>query len=245
MADMVRLYSSDFDFMTRDILPYRQYLFAASARTGSTYLSLLMWKSGLLGAPMEYLNFDNSSGIFQRLGNGDPVLYWQELKRHRSTVNGVFGFKMFVGNYKNTLRLYPELVSHIYGDPVIYLQRRDKIAQAVSLLKAIQSKSWFSVDPLREAPQYDFAKLLKCYQQGLQQDEEWQKIFALTEARVIDLVYEDYILEPPSVVDHIIDEMKLDRSQACEVPDFELIEKQADHINQEWYERFKMDFAKL
>ena len=37
--------------------PEHAYLLATVPRTGSSFVSHLLWRSGCLGAPLEYLNF--------------------------------------------------------------------------------------------------------------------------------------------------------------------------------------------
>ena len=51
-------YEAKFDFPARAAAPERPYLLATVPRSGSTYLSHVLWRTGCLGAPLEYLNFD-------------------------------------------------------------------------------------------------------------------------------------------------------------------------------------------
>ncbi|HEU4652101.1 MAG TPA: hypothetical protein VFS49_11875, partial [Croceibacterium sp.] len=53
-------YEPEFDFPERDGVPERPWLFASVPRSGSTYVSHLLWATGCLGAPLEYLNFEPS-----------------------------------------------------------------------------------------------------------------------------------------------------------------------------------------
>ena len=50
-------YEERYDFPERDGPPDRVYVLASLPRSGSTYLSHVLWESGCLGAPLEYLNF--------------------------------------------------------------------------------------------------------------------------------------------------------------------------------------------
>ena len=54
-------YEAKFDFPARDRAPERSYLLATVPRSGSTYLSHVLWRTGCLGAPLEYLNFEPAS----------------------------------------------------------------------------------------------------------------------------------------------------------------------------------------
>ena len=53
-------YEPEFDFPERHGAPERPWLFASVPRSGSTYVSHLLWATGCLGAPLEYLNFEPS-----------------------------------------------------------------------------------------------------------------------------------------------------------------------------------------
>jgi trehalose 2-sulfotransferase len=51
-----RLYMAEFDFRTK-VEQRLSYMIATVPRSGSTYFAIQMWRTGVLGAPMEYLNF--------------------------------------------------------------------------------------------------------------------------------------------------------------------------------------------
>ena len=57
-----------FDFPPGGRPPELFYMIATMPRTGSSYLSHLLWGTGCLGAPLEYLNFE-PAGPFG-FGNG-------------------------------------------------------------------------------------------------------------------------------------------------------------------------------
>ena len=110
------------------------YLVASAARSGSTLLCTMLWETGCLGAPMEYLNLKNSLSAVMDLGNGSIDFYWKEIKKRRTSPNGIFGAKMF-WNYMKDLSVASPL---IYGEllkeaKIILLDRTDKIGQAISL----------------------------------------------------------------------------------------------------------------
>ena len=69
-------YEGSFDFPRRTASPERTYLIATVPRTGSTWFSHLLWQTGCLGAPLEYLNFDPGgppSGSRDRAGGSDGI----------------------------------------------------------------------------------------------------------------------------------------------------------------------------
>ena len=50
-------YEGKFDFPARGQGPEQTYLLASVPRAGSTHFSHVLWRTGCLGAPLEYLNF--------------------------------------------------------------------------------------------------------------------------------------------------------------------------------------------
>lgn len=66
-----KFYRTDFDFPNRSEEPVKTYFLSAIPRVGSTWFSLQLWKTGILGAPLEYLNLFDRSEDIQRFGGGE------------------------------------------------------------------------------------------------------------------------------------------------------------------------------
>src|SRR5215831_8187977 len=82
-----------YDF-ARSTEPDRAYIVASSYRSGSTHLCRCLWETGVMGAPWEYLNFENEMrAMWGRLGAKGPADYLAKLLAHRTSSNGVFGMK--------------------------------------------------------------------------------------------------------------------------------------------------------
>lgn len=97
MAHLIgQLYSEAYDLLARKDRPKTRYMVASIPRSGSTYFCLQMWRQGVFGAPMEYINFPRLRRLIDRLGSGDVVRHWRRVQRVRTTPNGVFGYKSFV-----------------------------------------------------------------------------------------------------------------------------------------------------
>lgn len=236
--------AADFRYYRKD--PELTYMLACLPRTGSTHLALSLWRTGLLGAPMEYLNLPHPSGIFERLGGGDPLTYWRELKRRRTSPNGVFGFKMFLSCYSRVAHLYPSLLPLIRSDKVVYLNRRDKVAQAVSQAKASQSNTWFSaVESEPEPVCYDFEFINQFYQVALRHHEGWDCLFKLSGADPIEVDYEDLAEDTNGTIDFISRRLGVSLESRSELDSLLEIERQSDCINEEWKENFVRDLRRV
>src|SRR5579859_1258482 len=108
------LYMPEYDFQPREQAPSAEVMIAATPRSGSTTFCLSLWRTGVLGAPLEYAN----SGVQDRIGRwsrklGEAGRYWDEIKRVRTGPNGVFSYKFFIPNYLELRRAAPELLPRI------------------------------------------------------------------------------------------------------------------------------------
>ena len=94
-------YEAKFDFPVRVAGPERPYLLATVPRSGSTYLSHVLWRTGCLGAPLEYLNFDPAGPW--GFANGSPAeqqRLWLSAQRIRTSPNGKIVGKIANGGPK-------------------------------------------------------------------------------------------------------------------------------------------------
>ena len=89
-------YEGKFDFPPRREPPELAYLLASVPRAGSTHLSHLLWRTGCLGAPLEYLNFVPGGPYgFAADSTQLQLELWRSVVRRRCSPNGVFGLKAF------------------------------------------------------------------------------------------------------------------------------------------------------
>ncbi len=248
-----RLYSASFDLNCFGAEPIGTYMLATIPRSGSTFCAIRLWQSGLLGAPMEYLNFRVMGQVFRRLGyqpderghipEGRMADYWRDIRRLRTSLNGMFGFKMFPGNYIEIAKAYPSFLANITPNYVVYLTRRDDLGQAMSYSRARRSNVWFAgVEKTLDVP-YDFDHIKGCLKSVRQQKQSWEDIFAATGTTPIRIYYEDLLSHGETVVACVLTAMGItpDASTALEVP---MIIRQTDGINADWQARFLDDLSR-
>jgi LPS sulfotransferase NodH len=248
-----RLYDRDADFNCFGRAPAGTYMLATIPRSGSTYCAIRLWKTGLLGAPMEYLNFRIMGDLFHRLGytadqegHIPPTQiqnYWNDVQRLRTSPNGVFGYKMFTANYVEIAQKYPEFLQQITPNYVIYLVRRDLLGQAMSYSRAQRSKVWFADVANTPEVGYDYAHIKQCMQAIETQRQRWEAAFKLTGAEPIRIYYEDLMGDSSVTISSILSQMgiKEDAGAAIDVP---MINRQTDGVSRNWRERFLEDSAR-
>ena len=211
---------------------------ATIPRSGSTHFCMELWRSGVLGAPMEYPNAPYITILKNRLNPvANMIEYWSEIKRRRTSPNGIFGYKMFMTNYMECAKDYPELLQEIAPDKVIFLTRKNIVAQAISYSRAIQSKAWFAGVAHAKEPEYDPDHIQSCENAIRMQTVFWEEMFLLTEAQVYRVTYEDLLESPHSVIEGVCDHVgvKFNGTNAIDVPP---IQVQRNAESRGWMERY-------
>lgn len=237
-----KLYGTDFDFVGYRGEPKKTYFLSAIPRVGSTWFSLQLWRTGLLGAPLEYLNLIDRDQDVERFGRGDIHAYWRSVRRRRTSPNGVFGSKLFTRDIREVFDRQQDALSLIQADCLIHLRRRDHVEQAVSYGRAMQSRVW--IDGGRNGPavepRYDLKLLTTCVQLIESQEASWQAISERTEARALTLYYEDYSKDPQTAIRQVKNFLEVRDSAApiVRIPD---IPKQRDATSREWALRLRAD----
>ena len=193
-----------------DFLEYtgsiRPYLLASVPRTGSTYLSHLLWETGCLGAPLEYLNFESNGPYGDAAGSpGRQIARWEAALRRRTSPNGVFGIKAFPLQLQELQQLNPPLLQatmrFLLTDPsarVVQLRRRDRQAHAISYARAMLSGIWRAEQEVgaRPEPAFDERKLAQALRLIDAQERAWEEMYRDLRIDPLVLWYEDVIAAP-------------------------------------------------
>lgn len=239
MQGILDLYSDAYDFPSFEGRPPTSYMLAAIPRSGSTHLAVQLWKSGVMGAPMEYPNAPFMDPMRHRLGTGDDlVAYWNAVKRVRTSRNGVFGYKMFVSDYVRSGNQHPELLSEITPDKVIFLTRSNLIEQAVSYSKAIHSGAWFHGVRMREKPAYDVEDIRLCIAALQYQIDFWNELFTLTQTAVHAVTYESLLADPEGVVKGVANFLGVEFDPTATM-DLPCMRTQRDAESADWVRRYE------
>ena len=226
----------------------KSYIVASSYRCGSTFLCSELWKSGLLGAPTEYLNIDRGNAaipsptepgrLMVRFGAKSPEDYFRKLVEHRTGKNGIFGMKAHFHHFEPALAWCPTMLEILAPVTFIYINRRDKVAQAVSMAKAMQTNAWISFDQATgKNVRYDADFIAHCMNEVEQQRIGWWRWFEANAVTPFVVTYEDMLADKDAVVRSIVEllEVENDKAERIELP---AVEKQGDELNAEWMQRF-------
>ena len=118
---------------------------------------------------------------------------------------------------------------------IIWIRRRDLIAQAVSLTIAMQTGAWTSFHkPLRE-PIYDYQAIADCADAIQHMESEWEKFIAQTSTPHLTLFYEDTLANEASTINSVLEWFGLPAASASLSSE---VQKQSNLINTAWEKRF-------
>lgn len=241
-------YEGKFDFPARVQAPDRAYLLASVPRAGSTYFSHLLWRTGCLGAPLEYLNFA-TGGPYGFAANSPDMQQqlWHSVLRRRCSPNGVFSLKVFPVQLEHLQRTNPPLLQDVLGTmlprnqprSVVYLRRRDRAAHVVSYARAWLSGVWRKEQETADAQPIEYsqaaldeAELGLAYQERL-----WERMFADLRIEPLTVWHEDVLADGAAVAQQVADYLgvTIDAGAAIEVPE---VQKQSAGDAKIWIDRY-------
>jgi trehalose 2-sulfotransferase len=226
--------------------------------------------SGVPRRPHEYFNPERHANIIERLAfrempDGimrranplwDPANYGRYLDwalEQGTTDNGVFGAKLmwgYLGDFADLLRSIegmadlplPALLARAFpGLRYIQITREDKVRQAVSLWKAVQTQAWRQEDPERTAPigepVFSFRAINYLVRLLTAHDASWDAYFlGLGQPPQLKLTYEELAADPEPVVHRVLEHLGIPAPERLEVGAPRL-SVQADELSEDWVRR--------
>jgi len=244
-------------------VPYGSLIICATPRTGSTLLCDLLKGTGVAGRPNAFYRRQSMPDFARQFGvsmpNGDLTsdrAYLAAALREGTGDTGTFGFRLMwptVPELSVTLdRLYPGLPDDVtrferaFGSGLyIHLSRQDRVAQAVSRLKAEQSGLWH-VDadgterertmPPRP-PRYDAEGIADYIAETEAHEVAWADWFARNDIAPFEITYETLSADPQSVLAGLLAALGRDPAAADKVE--VRTARLADAKSRAWAERFR------
>jgi LPS sulfotransferase NodH len=213
------------------------YVICTEERSGSNLLCHHLESTGVLGKPYEVFKYATAVARLRQARASD---LYDHLKL-ATTANGVFGFKLFSGHFDfitgtDWLERLPAL-------QFVYLERRDLLGQAISLVKATQTRSFRAyVTPMAQ-PLYDRAAIAFALRRLTLAHARWKIFFATNDLRPLHLTYEEVCDDPMAAVRSIAE--KVDVDVAGIVSSAPAMRVQRDAVSDEWRERYVQDAGDL
>ena len=231
-------------------VPARQtqcYVICATPRCGSSLLCETLAETGLAGYPGEL-----ASKAWRRMDGWSSRENLFETKDQRTTPNGVFGVKLMWSQFDETHKCFashPDFAGLamdqlfqklLPGIKYIWIRRRDKEAQAVSLAIAQQTGLWTSKHTGKDdfEPNFDFYQIHDlCMLLGYQEDQ-WQKYFDTHGIEPLVVTYEDYTGNVSATIEKILDHLQIAHDGDLKIVEAPLRQLGTDR-NRQWAQRYK------
>ena len=241
-------YEAKFDFPYREDLPERVYTLATVPRTGSTYVSHILWRSGCLGAPLEYLNFlPGSPYAMAHQRPDEQAALWRSILHRRTSPDGVFGVKCFSLQLRELQRDNPSLLLEVFATifrpgrkaSVVRLKRRDTVAHAISYARAALSGVWRKEqEPSGGASvEYSAQAIDEARQLLAKQEADWDMLLREVGVEPLTLWYEDAVERPEETVASVARFLNVELNPTAQVA-IPQVQKQAAEPSKLWAERY-------
>jgi LPS sulfotransferase NodH len=218
--------------------------------------------SGRPREPREYFAGVSDPAVLELLAPQDPPeadaepseRWWARILREGTGANGVWGGKLMWGHVDDLLSRARELdgvgeaaglveaLRALLGDGlrIVFVTRPDKVEQAVSLWRAVQTRAWRDGDGTapREA-RYAFAGIDHLVAQLAEHDERWRRWFEAMGRSPLEVRYDALAADPPGTVAAVLEGLGL---PADGVP-APATRRQGDGASREWAERYRVERA--
>lgn len=235
--------------------PRLSYLICATPRSGSNLLCEALGNTGLAGVPGEY--FWDEAHWTRKWGTASYSDYLHEVIKRSTTKNRVFGTKVMWGYFDafvSRVRETPEygskdgssheLLKRLFPDlRYIWITRRDKVRQAVSFWKSIQTLVWWrkaGIDPPppHKVPEYRFEAINHFVQEIVMHEAAWQAYFDRHAILPFTVIYEDLASAYEATALEVLNWLGVSYP-----PDLDfaprILQKQTDDVSEIWVDRYR------
>ena len=175
-----------------------------------------------------------------------------------TTANGVFATKLMwnqLAEVEQHARAVPgldgkagaDLLDELFGGPsYVWVRRRDKVRQAISLWRAVQTRIWLlersSDADSSVALRYSFAAIDHLRRRLTVDDEAWGRFFSVAGIKPLELCYEDDVeRDPAKAVSRVFAHVGIDASPSS-MPMTSMV-RQSDELSDAWQAAYDRDAA--
>jgi LPS sulfotransferase NodH len=216
--------------------------------------------SGVPRQPREYFEGMHDFRVLDRLASlrpprpdrdrETPSEWWERILLDGTTPNGVWGGKLMWGHVDDLVARASALLDNrdldldhaltaLLGDvDLVHVTRPDKVTQAVSLWRAVQTESWRAgARPSTECAAYVFEGIDHLRRQLEAHEAAWHRFFAHHGCPVYEVSYDDLSADPRGIASEVLRALEL---PATDVPDPD-VRRQGDDRSAAWAERYRAE----
>jgi trehalose 2-sulfotransferase len=245
------------------------YIICGTSRTGSTLLCNLLASTKTTGNPDSFYGrkFMSAWAEEWQLPGRDTmserdynIAYLRAAVAAGKGGTEIFGLRLMRENLDELSvildQVFPQLPSdrarleRAFGHILyIHLSREDKLAQAISLVKAEQTGLWHTAPdgteierlaPSKE-PHYDFARIKREVQELESYDAAWNSWFAAQGIEPLRIGYETLSTNPAAALTGICEALGVQPPNTRDISPG--VAKMADGTSQDWMRRYRSDIG--
>lgn len=234
-------------------------IICATPRSGTTLLCDLLAETGVTGKPNSFYREESIAHFARELGVADGPdferRYFDTIAEEGRGNTDLFSIRLMwpsISDMRAKLSaLFPNettdagRIAAAFGTPLyLSVTRGDKVAQAISRIKAEQSGLWHRAadGSVREqggeyrSPAYDRAAIAASIAETIAHEAEWRNWFAREAITPVELTYEELSADPIGTIRRLLIALDRDPSAADRVEP--RTAKLADATSAEWAERY-------
>ncbi len=247
--------------------PYDSYIICTNPRSGSTLLCGLLAQTGLAGKPDSFFRgpsrqwWADHLRVREAVDLDDRAFCASFLSAAQVQGRGegrLFGCRLMHESLPDLMAMASCLHPHLKDDGArmaavfghtafVHLIRQDKVAQAISYVRAKQTGTWHVAPDGRAVeqkgepapPRYDFDRIHAQVQEFERHEAAWASWFSQVGMPLFTVRYSDLAADPNSELRRVLGHLGLLVSAADRaIPD---VRKLADGLNEEWAARYRGD----
>jgi LPS sulfotransferase NodH len=218
--------------------PMRVLIMASTPRVGSTLLTRGLMSLDAIAATTEFLNPVHRNDFEARWGVLSDHAYLERLMQYRTKANGLFAVKAHYNNFA----LYEQYLQS-YNLDFVFIQRKDRVRQAVSWFKADLTQAWSSEKmPQKQLAEsdYSFHAIYIKFEEINTLYQQWEEYFSIHGHIPERIYYEDLDRNYNEVLSHIAN-TRLGMSVALNSIPATSLTKQCDVLTEYYVSRFHAD----
>ena len=214
----------------------RGYAICTAPRSGSNLLCQFLSSTRRLGRPLEYFNGGGRRAIETPDYPDDRRAQIHWILTKGATPNGVYGLKLFYYNHEavSTELDWTEALPRLV---YIYLERRDRLGQAISWSRALQTGQFRSAQPGQGPASYDGGAIRERLAAIDREYSCWAEFFRVRQLEPVRLAYEDLIDNPQAAIDRVAARFELAGRAVVDEGAIDL-KIQRDAASMEWRTRY-------
>ena len=241
--------------------PAATYIICTNPRSGSWLLSEGLSSTGLAGNPREWFNMGEEQAHrarwrMEHSADLSFATYFEIARAESTTANGISGLKLHyfqLAELSTRMTAWDgfgalsaaELLPKVFPDArYIWLTRRDKARQAISLLMATSTDEWWNIEGANDAPsenagepEYDPLTLARMELGLANNDARWRSFFEGNRVQPLVIHYEDLVADYAGTIVNVLRWLGVREADSIAVPPTRL-RRQSNARNEDWLTRY-------